>query len=172
MARQNPPFSHQTLTRSTLTEDFDSKKLTKSVLPRNQKEVIQEANIIQEIRDIFTRMDSKLEQEIRSFQVDPVIKNVHLTLEDTEILHLMFRRSQDMDWVREPQMVDFMVTFLRQYKSAVNIIKKLRQLENIECQFILNLSEEVFGEYSKNLRGRLKRRFKDWFDDTRLGFCE
>jgi hypothetical protein len=134
--------------------------------------VVPEAGIRKEINDLFKNMNSEMEREFRGFEIDPVIKNVHLSMKDTEYFRKMFIQFQDDLWLQDPFTLDYVITFLRQYKSAVNIIKKLKQLENIECKFILNLAVEVREEYSKNLEPRLRRKFWDWYGQTLSGFCD
>lgn len=116
-------------------------------------------------------MDLETEEELKNFKVDKQVKSIHLSLEDTRQLQAGLRKAQNLDWVWDAQIVDYLITFLRQYKSAVNIIKKLKQLENIECKFILVLSKEVSVEYSKNLPSGLKKKFKEWFQKMLKGFC-
>ena len=117
-------------------------------------------------------MNFEFENEFKNFKIDKKAKNIHLSLEDTKMLYSMFLKNRQQEWTQNPKVMDYFILFLRQYKSAVNIVKKLRQIENIECKFILVLSKEVIGEYTDNLSNALKFKFDNWFNTMIKGFCD
>ena len=111
-------------------------------------------------------------EEFNAFEIDQKVKNIHLSLVDSQTLLNEFIANKDFEWAKNPWFIDNVITYLRQYKSGVNILEKLKKLENIDCNFIVKLAKDIKAEYSQKLFLNLKAKFNKWFDDMLFGFCD
>lgn len=127
--------------------------------------MLNDSDISSEIESIVGSLTDAQVLELRDFQNDKLIKNIHLTLEDVKTLATLFDENRGSDWAEQPQILDHFITYLRQLKSVKNLVLMLKQLDNISCSLILILADEIRMEYIGNLKGQIRNYFETWYSE-------
>ena len=112
---------------------------------------------------VIGNMTPQLISELQSFKIDPEIKNVHLSVSETQRINQCFAAERGTSLTEDPRTVDHLITIFRQIKSAINFIFKLKNLDNVSCKFVRDLSNDVEAEYSLNLGDMWLEEFQKMF---------
>ena len=57
-------------------------------------------------------MNNEFLDELNKYQIDPLVRNIHLTLEDSQVLQLAFIEQKDFAWTKIPWILAVSYTHL------------------------------------------------------------
>ena len=111
-------------------------------------------------------------QELKNLKIDKQVKNINLEISDFRIFFNLFKELKGESWVENPLIVDHLLVYLKQIKSAKNFILKLAYLGNVSSSLISVMADDIWKEYTINLNTGLKDYFGKWWTIYFNGFTK